>query len=214
MRQMKKKIIIAIIVTLLLTATVAFTVSHFIIKDKDEQIAELNQRVVDTKCLAFANDLTVNSIITQSDLKEIEIKDSSVSSGTYKVIDGDKNHDEVYREFKEYYMNSDIPISEVRSVLGLTQYMYVKLKNRVVEETGYQRPHYVPPLSTDEGRYIHETASGKFRIQKTLCGKAYHCGAYPTFETAVKVRGILEDSDWDLSLLPFLKEKYSKECIV
>ena len=89
MRQMKKKIIIAIIVTLLLTAAVAFTVTHFIVKSKDEEIKTLQEQVVDTKCLAFANDLDAKSIITQSDLKEIDIKLTSISSGTYKVINGD-----------------------------------------------------------------------------------------------------------------------------
>lgn len=90
MRQMKKKIIIAIIVTLLLTTAVAFLVTHFIVKSKNEEIKTLQEQVVDTKCLAFANDLDAKSIITQSDLKEIDIKLTNISSGTYKVIAGDK----------------------------------------------------------------------------------------------------------------------------
>ena len=85
MRQMKKKIIIAIIVTLLLTAAIAFAISHFVIKEKDAEILELQQQVVDTECLAFANDLKADSVITQSDLKTVQIKLTSLSAGTYKV---------------------------------------------------------------------------------------------------------------------------------
>lgn len=85
MRQMRKKIIIAIIVTLLLTAAVAFTISHFAIKSKDERISELEAQAVDTKCLGFTKDLEADSIITQEDLKEVDIKFVSISSGTYIV---------------------------------------------------------------------------------------------------------------------------------
>lgn len=88
MRQMRKKIIIAIIVTLLLTATVAFIASHLIIKGKDERIQELQAQAVDTKCLAFASDLEADSVITQADIIEVDIKLTSISSGTYKVING------------------------------------------------------------------------------------------------------------------------------
>lgn len=87
MRQMRKKIIIAILVTLLLTAGVAFAINHFIVKAKNEEIAELQALVVDTKCLAFANDLKADSIITQSDLKVVDIKMTSLSAGTYMVTD-------------------------------------------------------------------------------------------------------------------------------
>jgi len=120
MRQMKKKIIIAIIVTLLLTASIAAVVTHFLVKDKNEQIAELEERVVDTKCLAFAKDLPVNSIITQSDLTEVEIKQTSVSSGTYKIIDGnikDVMHYQVFVDDEGATKVSNIKI-EKESLVG------------------------------------------------------------------------------------------------
>lgn len=88
MRQMRKKIIIAIIVTLLLTAAIAFVISHFIIKGKDERITNLEAQVVDTTCLAFAKDLEADSIITQGDITEVKIKLASLPSGTYKVNGG------------------------------------------------------------------------------------------------------------------------------
>lgn len=85
MRQMRKKIIIAILVTLLLTAGIAFAINHFIVKAKNEEIAKLQAEVVDTECIAFANDLEADSIITQSDLKTVKIKMTSLSAGTYKA---------------------------------------------------------------------------------------------------------------------------------
>lgn len=88
MRQMRKKIIIAIIVTLLLTAGIAFAIGTIVIKGKDEKISELQVQAVDTSCLAFKNDLKENSIITQDDLTEIKIQLGSLSAGTY-VVDGD-----------------------------------------------------------------------------------------------------------------------------
>lgn len=89
MRQMKKKIILSIIITALLVAGVAFALNHFAIKSKNEEIAELQKKVVNTKCLAFAKDLEADSIITQSDIIEVAIQEASLASGTYQVIDND-----------------------------------------------------------------------------------------------------------------------------
>lgn len=85
MRQMKKKMIIAIIVTLLLTAAIAFTINHFIVKGKDEEIAKLQSQVADTWCLGFAKDLKADSIITQDDLVAVEVKATTISSGSYQL---------------------------------------------------------------------------------------------------------------------------------
>jgi len=84
MRQMKKKIIIAILITLLLTAGIAFLISNNVIKGKDEEIAQLKEQVADTKCLAFAKDLTADSIITQDDITQVSVKTTSLSSGCYE----------------------------------------------------------------------------------------------------------------------------------
>lgn len=85
MRQMKKKIIIAILVTLLLTAGIAFLISNNVIKGKEEEIAELKTQVADTKCLAFSKELKADSIITPEDIIEVAVKTTSLSSGYYKL---------------------------------------------------------------------------------------------------------------------------------
>ena len=85
MRQMKKKIIIAILVTLLLTAGIAFLISNNVIKGKEEEIAELKTQVADTKCLAFSQELKANSIITPEDIIAVDVKTTSLSSGYYEV---------------------------------------------------------------------------------------------------------------------------------
>jgi len=112
MRQMKKKIIIAIIVTLLLTATIAYVISHLVIKEKNEQIQMLQAQVVDTKCLAFANDLEADSIITQEDIIELDIKLANISSGTYKVINGNSTNAIHYTAFVDE--NGNEQKSEIR----------------------------------------------------------------------------------------------------
>lgn len=86
MRQMKKKIIIAIIVTLLLTAAVASAVWFMVVKDQGETIDQLRAQVADIRCLAFATDLPADAVITQSDITEVDIKRSSMASGSYQVL--------------------------------------------------------------------------------------------------------------------------------
>ena len=88
MRQMKKKIIIAIIVTLILTAGIAFVLSNLALSAKDKEISELKVKIADSKCLAFASDLKADSIITQSDVKVVDMKRTSIASGGYYYKDG------------------------------------------------------------------------------------------------------------------------------
>lgn len=83
MRQMKKKIIIAIIVTLLLTAAVAVAINYLIVKEKDTAITELEKQVADIRAMAFAVDLEADTTITQSVLKQIDYKQSSLANGAY-----------------------------------------------------------------------------------------------------------------------------------
>lgn len=128
----------------------------------------------------------------------------------FHVIEGEYNEDEVYAKFKELYMNSDKTINEIIVEQGLTRYMYVKLRRRVTEETGYQRPHSGGGFKDYESRYIRQNISGNWAVQKNIKGKSYACGTYPSFETACDVRDILELNNWDLSLLPSLKEQFKK----
>lgn len=119
MRQMKKKLIIAIIVTLLITAGIAFAINHFIVKAKNEEIAELQALVVDTQCVAFANELQADSVITQSDLKFVDIKMTSLSAGTYKKANDKEN------DLSTYHMILDddgkLIESKVKEDKGLTR---------------------------------------------------------------------------------------------
>lgn len=103
MRQMKKKMIIAIIVTLLLTAGIAFAINHFIVKEKDERIAELETQVADTWCLGFAKDLKADSIITQDDLVAVEIKETTIASGSYQL----KNKKDTKVTHRIFFTDSD-----------------------------------------------------------------------------------------------------------
>lgn len=117
MRQMKKKIIIAIIVTLFLTAGIAFLISNSALKKKDEKIEQLQLRAADTTCIAFANDLEADSIITQDDLQEIDIKLTNIASGTYKVGEVDSDEDGVFGDLVHYIEfvdeNGETQVSEL-----------------------------------------------------------------------------------------------------
>lgn len=115
MRQMRKKIIIAIIVTLLLTAGTAFTIGFLVVKGKNTNIKELETRLADIKCVAFSKDLAADSIITPSDIIKIDYKESSLTNGCYfytKVKDENGKYEkdkkgEYIWEFKKYVAYTD-----------------------------------------------------------------------------------------------------------
>ncbi len=83
MRQMRKKMVIAIILTLVLTALIAFAIGYMIVNSKNHKITALEKEKADITCLAFADNLGANSIITASDIKEIDYKQISLAGGSY-----------------------------------------------------------------------------------------------------------------------------------
>ena len=98
MRQMRKKIIIAVLVTLILTVTIAFIANRAIINNKDKVIETLEKQVVDTRCLAFARDLDAKSVIKRSDIKQVDVKETSLATGTYIAKGGDLAEHNIYME--------------------------------------------------------------------------------------------------------------------
>ena len=94
MRQMRKKMIIAVIMTFIICAAIAFGVGYYIISGKNKTIADLNAKAASSFALAFSKDLTANSTIKPDDIIEISIKDSSFASGGYykKTAGGKLQH--------------------------------------------------------------------------------------------------------------------------
>jgi hypothetical protein len=85
---MRKKILIAIFVTLLLTLAIAGALGYFLISNKNRTIDELRELSASSKALAFAKDMKANYEITPSDIIEIAVKDSSFAAGGYYKADG------------------------------------------------------------------------------------------------------------------------------
>lgn len=83
MRQMRKKIILAIIVTFILCAIIAGGLGYYIVSGKNKTITDLQAKAASSFALAFARDLPANSTIKPNDIIEISIKDSSFASGGY-----------------------------------------------------------------------------------------------------------------------------------
>lgn len=128
----------------------------------------------------------------------------------FRIIEG-IDDEEAYQQFKEGYFDLSRTVASVVKELGLTQNKYLRFRRRVTEETGYRRPHHIQTCSKDDlNRYIYPTASGKYEIRKRLNGKQYQFGTFSNFEIACEVRRICESHNWDVSLIPSLKEKYMK----
>jgi hypothetical protein len=51
------------------------------------------------------------------------------------------------------------------------------------------------------GKHIDKTASGKFKIRKSIKGKNVYFGTYDSFDEAIRVRDMLIDNGWDKSIL-------------
>ncbi len=88
MRQMRKRMIIAVLVTMILTLAVAGAIGYFIISNQNKTIDELNSLAASSKALAFSKEIKANSIITPSDITEIAVKDTSYAAGGYYKSEG------------------------------------------------------------------------------------------------------------------------------
>ena len=130
----------------------------------------------------------------------------------FTIVDGEDNFEELYEKFEKDYIHSDLYIPQILEKYGISQWMYLKLRKEVTKRTGYKRPRRTNySLPSNEERYIYPTPSGRYVIRKTINHKNHYFGTYSTFEDACKVRSIFEENGWDKSILPQIKEKYSKK---
>lgn len=167
MRQMKKKVIIAVLVTLILVAAVAFAIGYFVVNGKNQQIAELESKVVDTKCIAFSRDLKANTVITQSDLTEVDVKESYMASGTYVVenateakhyitfIDEDGNQKDGSEKIKrEDLIGRVIKANVSKNTLLLDSLLYNKGEEPTIDERLQEFNFLQVPSDLVENEYI------------------------------------------------------------
>lgn len=125
----------------------------------------------------------------------------------FKIVDGEKDYEEKYKKFEELYCNSEMNIKDICSSLHLTNRMYRKMRQEVVNKTGYKRPSF-KRVSFAEDRYIHRTDADHFEIRKRVDGKQISFGTFETMSIACNVRDYLERNNWDTELIPFVKEQY------
>ena len=129
---------------------------------------------------------------------------NKMSKPRFTIIEGKDNFEELYLKFEKDYLGSELTISEILSKHNISQNMYKKLLKAVYKRTGYKRPKHTH-LKKYRMRCIEETKSGNYRIRRT----PYYYGTYPSLEIALKVRSILDENDWDVSLVPQLREMYT-----
>lgn len=125
----------------------------------------------------------------------------------FRVVDGKDDFEEKYEKFKELYCDSTVKSKEIMEKLQLSNRMYRKMRQEVINRTGFKRPPF-KSLSYADDRYVHKTDADHFEIRKRLDGKQISFGTFETMEIACKVRDYLEMNNWDTELIPSVKEQY------
>lgn len=125
----------------------------------------------------------------------------------FRIVDGENDYEEKYAKFEELYCDSEMNIKDICSSLHLTNRMYRKMRQEVVNKTGYKRPVF-KKVSFAEDKYIHRTEADHFEIRKRIDGKQISFGTFETMSIARNVRDFLEMNNWDSELIPFVKEQY------
>ncbi len=108
-RRKAKTALITFLITFIVVSAIAGFICFKIASEKDAQIALLEEQKADAKCYAFSRDLRAGAIITQNDLKELEIKDISKASGMYMIREGAwKDENGISHKYAtRYVMNGD-----------------------------------------------------------------------------------------------------------
>ena len=137
----------------------------------------------------------------------------------FRIVEG-YEPDVDYEEFKKDFLNPYILVDELREKYNITPRKYNEYRARVLKETGlWRKPNVTQqrflkglPLSQDCrcAEYI-QNVNGDFIVVKTICYDTHYYGRYTNFETALKVRDILIENNWDKELGEELKKLYGKK---
>ena len=137
----------------------------------------------------------------------------------FRIIEG-YEPDVDYEEFKKDFLDPYILVDELRKKYGISPRKYNEYRARVLKETGlWRKPNVAQqrflkglPLTRDCqcAEYI-QNVNGDFLIVKTICYDTHYYGRYTDYETALKVRDILIENNWDKELGEELKRIYGKK---
>ena len=106
-RRRAKTALITFIVTFLVVAAIAGFICYKLVSDRQVIIDTLTAQKADAQVYAFARDLKANTIITMNDIKKIDIKSESKTSGMYLDPSSMKYTDPVQKKEMPGFMDDN-----------------------------------------------------------------------------------------------------------
>lgn len=145
-----------------------------------------------------------------------------MSRPNFKVVEvseSELDYDKHYESFREDFLNPLITVDDLLEKYDIPKYKYREWSKKIKEEEDLkQMPIYrnsvnkvgIEGLRKNQNIY---RLSNCYGISKHINRERIYFGRYPDIETARKVRNILHENNWDVSLVPELMDKYgySKE---
>lgn len=110
-----------------------------------------------------------------------------------------------YHDFVELYNNPDILVKDIRSRLGLSSQGYIRFRDEAIRcgdvaPRGYNRRKSRP---VNPRRFVQRSMGLGWRIKY----KGEYFGTYRDVPTAIRVRDLLIECDWDKSQLDRIKKE-------
>ena len=137
----------------------------------------------------------------------------------FRIVEGHTS-DVDYEEFKRDFLNPYFLVEDIKKKYGISSRKYNNYREKVLKETGLWRKPSVAQHKSLDGtildgncRYSEfiQNVNDDFLVVKTIDYNTHYYGRYSDYETAVKVRDILMENNWDEKLGKELKQIYGKK---
>lgn len=142
---------------------------------------------------------------------------SSVKSRPkFRIVEDTSEFRDIYEYVKQDYLDPKVRVSDILKKYNISNKNYQRIRKEIIEETGVTRK----PMDYDfDEHWRHETrfisqvkTTKKFKVVKVMNGKYHHFGVYDDLKTALEVRDILEEANWDKEVYKKLRmEMFGKE---
>lgn len=129
----------------------------------------------------------------------------------FRIVEGSSVDNIDMEEFTRDYMDLTVSKQEILDKYDLTNGQYYKRIKRIKDETGFCRPRGYNPNKQYPNR-IMENDSGTYRIVKHFYTKhnvqSTRSVTVPDYETALKVRELLDECNWEEDAVQEIRDKY------
>jgi hypothetical protein len=141
---------------------------------------------------------------------------------TFRIVEN-FDYENRYDDFKEDFLNG-MNKSDLRNKYDIPPRIWKEWRDRILSENEsnrrvkgtYKRPRKYKENFSDN--FFRTTYKGNVTVVRRMdSGKNYSYGSFPDMDTAIKVRDLLVDSDWDKYVAYDLLQEYgvanSKKCL-